>query len=68
MKKANECNVCDPCGICEDDALCLCQFEYKSMEFLFDEDIAKGRVPLISKRCNGDVIYEQPELKETSNL
>ena len=64
MKKANECNVCDPCGICDEDVLCLCQFSYQSMAFLFDEDIAKARTPLVSKRSNGDFVYEQPESNE----
>ena len=64
MKRANDCNVCDPCKICDDDILCMCSFDYQKMQFLFDEDIASGKTPLIGKRSNGDYVYQPMEKEE----
>ncbi|MFI3276963.1 hypothetical protein [Vibrio sp.] len=38
--KAKDCPHCDPCGICDDDALCMCSDDYSKIAELFDEDIA----------------------------
>ncbi|CDT17436.1 hypothetical protein VCRLGP8_1430091 [Vibrio crassostreae] len=46
--KARDCKVCDPCGICDDSALCLCEDDYEQIAPLFCKEIGKGIEPLKS--------------------
>ncbi|CAH7342434.1 conserved hypothetical protein [Vibrio chagasii] len=38
--KAKDCIHCDPCGICDDEVLCMCNDDYSKIAELFDKDIA----------------------------